>query len=302
MVGKERSVLMSTNSNLLRLKDNRNCFRVMRDALAAAVKEVRSRWMRRYNPLRADAKSLFPSLETVVGSDGITMSAYPPLAAITSSKLIVLIHGLNSSLLAWTEYLTAIKRREPDASCFVPFVLDRGYCPLEDAAVPILRVVQDYVHQYPDNPVIIIGHSNGGRIAAHIEQELEAVDVRLVSISAPHGGCKIVNWLTRFGLCALFGLHPAMVRELTYGGPWVSASVDRWQRMARNENRTRVTRCFFASCDDWRVFPYETSFPILPNSTYRLVSGESHVTIIDAVRDRVLSFIGLETKRKFHLE
>ncbi len=52
-----------------------------------------------------------------------------------------------------------------------------------------------------------------------------------------------------------------------------------------------VERVFMASASDWRVAPSETSFPNLPNSKFELISGQSHVTIIDSVKERVISII-----------
>jgi hypothetical protein len=59
-----------------------------------------------------------------------------------------------------------------------------------------------------------------------------------------------------------------------------------------------LKRIFLASIDDWSVFPSKTSFPNLPNSHY-LMSRESHVTIIDAVREEVLFHICQEYRRHY---
>lgn len=37
--------------------------------------------------------------------------------------------------------------------------------------------------------------------------------------------------------------------------------------------------------------PTKTSFPTLPNSIYHCVTAESHVTIIDAVKQQALSYL-----------
>jgi hypothetical protein len=50
-----------------------------------------------------------------------------------------------------------------------------------------------------------------------------------------------------------------------------------------------VKRIFIASADDLRIFPSGTSFPNLPSSTYLLVSGESHVTIVEADYEKVIA-------------
>jgi hypothetical protein len=52
-----------------------------------------------------------------------------------------------------------------------------------------------------------------------------------------------------------------------------------------------VERLFFATTDDWIVFPHATCFPNLQNSSYHLVGGESHMTLCESLSPYILSYI-----------
>lgn len=271
-------------SLLVTFSDTRGWLRCAKDFTVATLKEVRSRWQRLSNPLRVNAKDLFPSLNTDSKTYNLDEQAW---RKNPSTQLIVMIHGLNSSPLAWSNYIDILSKSDSTISCFAPYVYKKGYCRAKEAALPILEICQSYTKQYPNNPIILIGHSNGARIAAYIEQKLDAKNIRLVSIAGPHGGSKLINWIHKLGLTRCFGFSAKMVEELTYQGTFATKKLNKWVKHSEHSYK-QVERIFFASADDWRVFPYETCFPKLPNSHYYLVTGESHVTMIDAVRHQVL--------------
>jgi len=99
-----------------------------------------------------------------------------------------------------------------------------------------------------------------------------------------------MRWISILGMEKIFRLTPEMTEELSYLGDWPTQELIKWQAMQENTEK-RVDRLFFATASDSRIFPIETSFPNLPNSSYFLVAQESHVTIIDGVKESVLSYI-----------
>lgn len=279
--------LTPQETSLETFNDHRSWLSRIIDFSLASVKEFKNRWYRQYNPLRVNVHNLFPALQANSNTYDIDVKQWQ-----NSTKLVVLIHGLNSSPLAWTSYLEEKPKLGDNVSWFVPFVNKKGYCKCKEAARPILEVVQSYANQYPNNPIILVGHSNGARIAAYIEQKLDANNIRLISIAGPHYGSKIINWMSALGLTKRLGIPAEMVEELTYQGTWAHKKLIKWREKYKNEpTKTNVDHVFFASLDDWRIFPNQTSFPKLPNSSYHCVSGESHVTIVEAVKERVLSYI-----------
>lgn len=266
------------------IEDNRSWIIYSISLCITIYKECISRLQRTGNPLKNNAQSLFPALQ----ADGSYGKVQPWIKA-PSSRLVVLIHGLNSSPLCWSKYIQELSKEEPSTHYFAPYVYKKGYCKLKVAARPIFEVVESYSMKYPDNPIFLIGHSNGARIAQYIEDKLEANKIRLISIAGPHAGSNLINWIERLGLNWLTGISESMASELKYNGEWANKKINQWQAKSAIKTGRIVKRIFFASADDLRIFPYNSCFPKLPNSTYYLISGESHVTIIDAVSEMVLN-------------
>lgn len=281
-----RQEFISSSSLLIKLSDDRRLITRHLDLAAAMMAESESRKKRQYNPLKTRSHSLFSRLQEDNTYDKIN----PPWKQTASYKLVVFIHGMNSSPLAWSRYLTEMSNPDNKASFFIPYVYKKGYCKLSEAADPILDTVQSYADQYPDNPIYLIGHSNGARIAAYIEQGLNAKKIHLVSISGSHCGSKLMKWINMAHLTRFFGIPEELIEELSYLGEWPTNKLIEWQDKQRKIEK-KVERVFYATADDCRVFPIETSFPNLPNSSYYLCARESHVTLIDGVKDRILSYI-----------
>jgi len=275
------SLISFEEKPLLTFKDNRRLITQIKDLSLASIREINSRWERKYNPLKGCVRDIFPSIKQENTGYDVDDQLWEK-----STKLVVFIHGLNCSPLAWSKYFNEISSKT--ISCFTPFVYKKGYCKLEEAVDPILNVVQRYAEKHSENPIIIVGHSNGARIAAHIEQKLNAKNIRLISIAGPHCGSLMINNINKFGLNRFFGITSDMEKELTYNGEWVKEKLQEWYEVQKQYKNKKVERVFFASVDDLRIFPNETSFPNLPSSTYHIVSGQSHVTIIDAVKPPVL--------------
>lgn len=273
----------SPESTFISLVDNRGWIDYSKSICLSLYKECISRQQRANNPLKANAKNIFPILQ----ADGSYSKDLQPWIREESARLIVLIHGLNSSPLCWSKYIQELSEHEKSTNYFAPYVYKKGYCKLREASQPIFDVIQSYANQYPQNPIILIGHSHGARIAQDIEMNLEASNIKLISIAGPHLGSKLVNWITFLGLNSLLGISGSMANKLKYNSNWANKKLLKWQNIKNIDKAAK--RVFIASADDLRVFPNNTSFPNLPSSTYFLISGESHVTIVDAVCEKVLA-------------
>lgn len=265
------------------------------DFSISIIHEYWRRSQRPYNPLRERAQELFPSLD-----ENRSILSYPeekqPWLRSHSKILVVFIHGLNSSPLAFSNYLTEFLERTDGVHYFAPYVYKRGYCSLSEAVAPIMDVVQNYAYQYPNNTIILIGHSRGATIAARVEQKLKAKNIRLVSIAGPHYGSKIVEWAARWNLTERLGFTEQTIKEMTYQGDLVKGKLTKWQEAQKKycEDGKQVKRFFFAATCDMRVYPMETCFPDLPDSTYYQVRRESHESIVDGVREQVMAYIKAE--------
>lgn len=273
------------NHRIKKFDDNRDGLKRLKDFISALAKELKSRWERRYNPMKENAREIFPALQR-------ESNTYPEQQWGDSSMLCVGFSGLNSSPLAFTKYIEEIVKFDTNASFFAPYILKKGYCKCKEAALPILKVIQAYADEHPKNHIFLIGHSRGAVIAADIEQKLKAYNVHLISIAGPHCGTKSVNWIGQLHLTKPFGISTDLVDELAFQGTKANKRLSKWNERQDAENtEKKIRRVFYASPSDWIVFPQETCFPDLPCSEYHSIPGESHVTIIDAVTLKVLSYI-----------
>lgn len=276
----------NNNSFFTPLSDNRGLLSRIYDATLAAFKEMGMRRQRRYNPM---LNRVFPVAQKT--EEGIGYHFERPWTNGRSKELVVLIHGLRSSPLTWSKYLAEFDDADEERSYFAPHLYKKGYASVDEVATPILKEIQLYKDQYPDNRVILIGHSYGALTAGYIEQRLpNARNVHLISIAGPHCGTNMVNWMERARVGGLVGFTPRMTDEMRFQGSWATRHLIDWQAKKDDTDNTN-TRHFFATADDWRVFPAKSSFPNLPNSSYCLVSRESHVTIVEAVKDDVFAII-----------
>ena len=126
-----------------------------------------------------------------------------------SEGLCLYVHGFRGSSRTWHKYLKYMGKNHPKIDCLAPSVPMTGNCSLEDAADPILAIVEDYLKKHPGRPVRFVGTSNGGRILAYIETELDPERLKnsnlsFVSISGVYSGTKIVNLLKRTRLLFAF--------------------------------------------------------------------------------------------------
>lgn len=274
----------SAENKSIPLIDSRGWLAFSTSICFSLFKEGISRIQRINNPYKTNAKVLFPSLQ----SDGTYPEKLHYWRKGNSSRLIVLIHGLNSSPLCWNKYIQKLSTEE-STDLFVPYVYKKCYCRIKEAAKPIFESIQKYADQYEQ--IILVGHSRGASIAQYIEMKLEAKNVTLISIAGPHLGSKLIDWTTYLGLNYWLGISNSMANELKYDSDWVNRKLIKWQEKSLLNTHRVAKRIFIASTDDFRVFPSQSSFPNLPSSTYLLVSGESHVTIIEAAYGKVLAEI-----------
>lgn len=130
----------------------------------------------------------------------------------TNNKgLVVFIHGLNSTPeLGRNLYKKEIENQaRGEFEVWVPSIPKQGNCSLEEAAKPILEMVEKYIETNPGKPVQLIGHSNGGRIAAYIETHLrdKEVAIRMTGIAGVFFGSEVINLYKKTGAAHLFLSH-----------------------------------------------------------------------------------------------
>jgi len=206
-----------------------------------------------------------------------------------SEGLFVMIHGLFSHPADWKHQAAELKNRKFDL--FVPFVPKGGDCSLEDSAGPILPYLQDYAMKHPGKPICILGHSNGGRIVASLENSMREKAPKTpikVSIIAgiPFGtdlklwkALRVDKWL----------LSKAWFKEADYHSPTAQAMLKQAKKPVEKGMGERDYE-FYATTSDLIVSNLACSLPTIgKGERHFVVHGEGHFSIIKKVASRQMA-------------
>lgn len=204
-----------------------------------------------------------------------------------SKALVVLLHGLFGSPCIWYRQQDLLKQCE-GIDVYAAPVYKRGNCSLEDAAMRIQKVIENYRTKHP-NPIILIGNSNGARVAARVyidlmkkqESSPNKYHLHLSLIAGALQGCRTIDCLSD---CCLtrFLLDPALRKELRSDSLHCQKLLQAFKRSIKRHN-TSVE--FYATLDDTVIPRTHSSCPIVVSSTAQvyLRETESHNSITAAV-------------------
>lgn len=220
------------------------------------------------------------------------------------TNLTLFVHGLRNVPTVWRKYIKKIQSTEPNNYCLAPHVALQGNCGLEEAAKPILQLVRDFLAKNPNATTInLIGTSNGSRIISYIETQLTAEEMQgrrlnFVSISGVHYGTKLVDVVHKLGPIGklLTRLHSKLSEEFHWGS---DTAANLLQDLHDKQNEWKdagiEARHFFCtSSSDEQVLPHRGAFPDIGDqntTTYEMVHGENHRSIVYKMTDRIIEWI-----------
>lgn len=212
-----------------------------------------------------------------------------------SSGLIVLVHGLSSSPHQWWSYKEHIEQGLPDWTLFAPQVKNGGNCALDDAAKPILEAIQLWSEHNPKRPIILIGASNGGRIAMQVANLMDAEHpTLLVSLAGAIGGSRLLD-LGLFFKMAHFFTHASIREELPTNSPRIKRLLADARKRAHLGN---IHYVFFGlpAAEEYQFFSALLSFPELhhpkANATrHVLMRRAAHCGIVRSAMPIVMTLV-----------
>lgn len=210
-----------------------------------------------------------------------------------SSGLVALIPGLHGTPHMFGDEIGMLKKRFSDADLVALHLPENGNVPLEESAARVEEVVKSYAKAHPDKPVTLIGESNGGRVAGHVEHALRdsVKKVQLVSLCGAFFGSRWMDFRAARGDTG--SDHPAVVEGLKFGSEEGKALIKRMQEPL--EEGVVRRHHFFASKDDMALDPYTTSHPLIEGAEHITITGASHwhlrADVIDQVVTRTRNFI-----------
>jgi pimeloyl-ACP methyl ester carboxylesterase len=125
--------------------------------------------------------------------------------------LIVMVHGLTSTPSQWWRYYEGLKESLPDWSFYIPKVKNSGDCYLDEAVKDIEKNIFSWAQKINNRsrPIIIMGTSNGGRIALELMNKFREQNpsderrILVISIAGAIGGSKLLEIGTKLGVARL---------------------------------------------------------------------------------------------------
>ena len=224
----------------------------------------------------------FPDCNPITTNPGVNN------AKNTENKgLIVFIHGLNSSPHTGRNlYKKEIENQtNGEFEIWVPTVPKRGNCSLEEAAKPILEMVKKYIETNPGKPVQLIGHSNGGRIAAYVETHLrdKEVDMRVTGIAGVFFGSDLITLYKRTGTAHLFLCRP-ILQDLKTGSEKSKELINNMRKEVTVGSREYT---FYTTIDDVAIPNFTSCLPnIMQNEKCHILIGCGHSDIQEIICER----------------
>jgi len=296
-------IVPSESLPLMEVIDKRNVFEKFRRQAGAnfwmvgnALQNSLTKWKIYFRPHHNNI-FLNPVLSAVT-NEFVYPIAFPP----ENDGLYLFIHGWKGLPHYFHPYILNVKRKNPSMLCYAPHILAEGNCTLEEAARPLLALIQDYAHQHPGKPIVLIGTSNGGRIAMYLESQLTVEELKdrefsLVSLAGVHYGTQFINYLAGYKLLWTTFMHEEMVKDFHWQSKTAVTCLDLWREKQQvwKEHGIMVRHFFAATTEDGQVYPLSCSLPQSPPSTtpctYRVYPGENHLSIVPAACRDVLHWL-----------
>lgn len=213
-----------------------------------------------------------------------------------------MLHGLDGHPVHFRTHaqrLAAVDGLE----CWIPTVYQHGNCSLEEATAPLWARLQAFVARHGrDVPIVLVGVSNGGRIAANLEVHMRrhcANPVLLSTVATPYNGTKMLSWFGKAAK-ALGVWGRTIVNELSHKSPTCFDLVKEMRVVPTAADREYV---FYAARHDWMVVPADSAHPVLGRDEEHVwLERDGHLSSIYTVSeqqcDRILRFIDRHASRQ----
>lgn len=216
-------------------------------------------------------------------------------------KLVVCLHGLNNSPLQFKKIIDEINpSQHPEITLYVPKIREKGNAKLDEMVAPILADVAAWAKTGTEKQLVLVGISNGARIAKAISAELinsgqtgQIKHIRFVSIVGAGRGSVLANLANYLHLSWLF-LSKNIAEEM----PTNSARFKKLNREFRlSLMASKLTHDnFFISSAPWHDWQVPNPSSTLMNlfgkpAMYAIVPNHGHNSTPNAVAKSVASII-----------
>lgn len=206
-------------------------------------------------------------------------------AARDSKCLVVLLHGIYGFVYTMHRLFTDIRKMHVDVCAPRMPSCDLS---AEDCAGMVLRIIESYLSSHSDAAVVLVGLSNGGRVACYVEhamrQAFPHTPVLLASVAGVVTGTVVIDHV---GACPI---DPLVRQQLAYRS---RESLDLIARM-REPLPVETVRefVFYATQRDQLVRPIVSALPDIGHGAQHfLLDGCGHMSIMDVAHVHIVQMI-----------
>lgn len=214
-------------------------------------------------------------------------------------RLVVCIHGLNNNPSQFNTIISQLQKKDlSETDIYVPAVLARGNAELDDMAKPIFDKIARWAKLIGAKELILVGISNGARIARALEVALLQSEnrgniqkMRVISIVGAGRGSTLANLANQMGLSCV--MSEPISREMPTDSERSVKLHQEWTAALNHAPELERDYTFIASPHDWQVpnFSATLSEVAQHKARYALVPGHGHNSIVDAVASAVAEII-----------
>lgn len=230
------------------------------------------------------------------------MKSYTRTAkAFQSDRLVVCLHGLNNNPTQFKEIIEELKKTNlSKTDIFIPYIKDKGNAKLDSMVQLIFSKIQEWSKKPGDKELVLVGVSNGGRIAKALDAEISKFNnegnikkIKVISIVGAWNGSSLVNLANKLGLSFL--MSKPISEEMPVGSDRNKTLECGWKNgIIQDKTRTMMRDyTFIGSPHDWQVTNYTSSLPMAldSNCRYAIVPGHGHNSIVRASAKAVAEII-----------
>jgi dienelactone hydrolase len=202
---------------------------------------------------------------------------------LAKQKLVVCLHGLNNSPLQYKKIINkALKHNPSETTFFCPKILQQGNAKLDEMAQPIFEQISQWSKTGGEKELVLVGISNGGRIARAIEAKLlekgncgNIKKFRFVSVAGACKGSSLAD------LAHKFHLSWVMKKHISKEMPVSSKRNARLNKDLAQPAPFSRSYTFIAAPHDWEVPNYTSTLMDAPGvqARYAIVPGQGHRSV-----------------------
>ncbi len=216
--------------------------------------------------------------------------------SLSKKKLVVCLHGLNNNPTQFKKIVRELQKKDlSETDIHIPHILKKGNATLDEMANKIYLTIKTWAETQQECELVLVGISNGGRIAKAIEAKLSLAKhdnikkLRFVSIVGACKGSSLVDLANRYRLSWLMSKNIA--KEMPAKSERNRQLQEEWaQGLHDGPAREYI---FIASPHDWQVIDYESSLMEVngKKARYAIIPGHGHNSIVNAVSKTVADII-----------